>query len=198
MNKCTETCILSYKKNDDFIGRIVGILGPVLMGSKPSELLSFRKNDKNLLDKIENIKKYIGKCKRIKYKLFEFKNESIKILFYNPKVLDKNLKEYRNMKFLKSIGYPEEYDLELYIQFIVDKMKEGVIPHEIGVFLGYPLKDIIGFIGHPSLRLTKINGWRVYGDPKISDIKFNEFLEAKKEIKRLLRFNKVEEILLSM
>ncbi|SHK02315.1 DUF3793 family protein [Paramaledivibacter caminithermalis] len=198
MKKCAETCILSHKINDDFVVWLVGILGPVLMGSKPAELLSFPKQDKYLLKKIQNIEKHMAKCKRITYKSFEFKNNSVKILFYNPKTLDQNLKEYRNMRFLKSVGYPEKYDLEIYVQFIVDKMKDGVIPHEIGVFLGYPLKDIIGFIGHPSLKLTKINGWRVYGDPKLSDRRFNEFLEAKNKIKKLLESNKPEEVLLSV
>ncbi|QIB27640.1 DUF3793 family protein [Caloranaerobacter azorensis] len=130
--------------------------------------------------------------------MFKVKNENIKILFYNPKVLDKNLKEYKNLRFLKNMGYPEEYELEIYLQFLIDKMADGIIPHEIGVFLGYPLKDVIGFIGHPSLKLTKINGWRVYGDPRLSDKRFNEFLEDKNEIKKLLKFNEPEEILLSM
>ncbi|MCT4566429.1 MAG: DUF3793 family protein [Maledivibacter sp.] len=195
MPKCTETCLLAYKTNDNFIGWLVEILGPVLIGSKPAELLSFPKHDKHVLRKIEDIHKHIGKCKRITYKLFNFKNNSIKILFYNPKALDKNLKDFRNMKFLKTLGYPRRYDLDTYVEFIVEKMRNGVIPHEIGVFLGYPLKDIMGFIGHPSLKLTKINGWRVYGDPTLSDKRLNEFLEAKSRIRKLLQSNKPEKLL---
>ncbi|SKC80959.1 DUF3793 family protein [Maledivibacter halophilus] len=195
---CKETCILAYKNKDRFITWLVEILGPVLMGSKPAELLSFSKYEKDKFKKIQDIERHIGKCKRIEYKLFRYKNDSIKILFYNPRALDRSLKEYRNMKFLKSLGYPKEYDLDEYIQFIVNKMVDGIIPHEIGVFLGYPLKDIIGFIGHPSLKLTKIRGWRVYGDPRLSDKRLHEFLEAKSKIKRMLMLKRPEEILISM
>ncbi|SHK60846.1 Protein of unknown function [Tepidibacter formicigenes DSM 15518] len=60
-------------------------------------------------------------------------------------------------------------------------MKNGSIPDEIGVFLGYPLKDVMGFIGHPSLKLTKIKGWRVYGDSRLSDKRYMEFFNARKK-----------------
>lgn len=198
VSKCSESCVLSYKRNDDFIGWLVEILGPVLMGSKPAELLSFPKHEKQLVRKIENIERHIGKCTRIAYKMFINKNGSIKILFYSRKTLDESLSDFRNLKFLKSLGYPNQYDLDAYLDIIVDKMIQGSIPHEIGIFLGYPLKDIIGFIGHPSLKLTKINGWRVYGDPKLSDKRLNEFLEAKDKIKKLLEFNRPEKLLVSM
>lgn len=198
MLNCSEACVLSYKRKDNFIGWLVEILGPVLMGSKPAELLSFPKYDKLLLKKIEDIEKHMGKCRRITYRLFENEKGNVKILFYNRKALDDNLRDYRNMKFLKGLGYPREYDLEKYLEIIINKMINGVVPHEIGVFLGYPLKDIIGFIGHPSLKLTKVNGWRVYGDPRLSDKKLNEFLEAKSKVKELLQSNRPEKVLVSI
>jgi hypothetical protein len=39
------------------------------------------------------------------------------------------------------------------------------IPHEIGLALGYPVKDVLGFIGLMSLRHSGMCGWRIYGDP---------------------------------
>lgn len=198
MSNCTKGCVFINKRNDDYITWLVEILGPVLLGSKSAEILSFPKYDKEVPSKIEKIEKCIGQCRKIVYKIFKYKNSSIKILFYNPRVLDKNLREYRNMKFLKSLGYPEQYSLERYLEHIIDKIEYGVIPHEIGVFLGYPLKDIIGFMGHPSLRLTKINGWRIYGNPRLSDRKFKEFSDSKEKIKKLLKVNRAEKILLSI
>jgi len=65
-------------------------------------------------------------------------------------------------------------------------MEQECIPHEIGIFLGYPLKDVIGFMGHPSLKLTKINGWNVYGDSRLSDEKYIKFNNAKQQIKKML------------
>jgi hypothetical protein len=74
-------------------------------------------------------------------------------------------------------------------------VKKGKIPDEIGIFLGYPLKDVMGFIGHASLKLTKVNGWRVYGDPRISDEKHNDFRKAKEYVNGLLLHNSPSNIL---
>lgn len=38
-------------------------------------------------------------------------------------------------------------------------------PHEIGVFLGYPLEDVVGFINNQGRNFTCCGYWKVYGDP---------------------------------
>lgn len=38
-------------------------------------------------------------------------------------------------------------------------------PHEIGVFLGYPLEDVVGFIENQGRNFTCCGYWKVYGDP---------------------------------
>lgn len=39
-------------------------------------------------------------------------------------------------------------------------------PHEIGIFLGYPLEDVEGFMYHKEEGCKCIGFWRVYGDEK--------------------------------
>lgn len=193
-----SSCIFKNKKSDEFINWLVEVLAPVLMGSKPSELISLPKYDSELTNKINIIEEYIGKCNRIEYKIYVYKNNSIKVFFYNPIALNNCLMEKRNLRFLKSLGYPREYSLYNYLRFLVNRIKNNFIPDEIGIFLGYPLKDIIGFMGHPSLKLTKVNGWRVYGDPRLSDMKFKEFIEAKLKIRNLLNQYTPEKVLFSI
>lgn len=195
MSYKSNSCIFRDKNEDDFLAWLVEVLGPVLIGSKPAELISLPKYDSKLQNKVEKIEKYIGNCHRISYKIIKYKNTSIKVLFYNPTSLDNHLSESRNIKFLKSVGYPNEYNLQEYLKFIIEKIEDGFIPSEIGVFLGYPLKDILGFIGHPSLKLTKVNGWRVYGDSRLSDKKLKEFLDAKDKIRNLLNQYTPERVL---
>ena len=38
-------------------------------------------------------------------------------------------------------------------------------PHEIGVFLGYPLTDVVGFIENRGRNFTCCGCWKAYGDP---------------------------------
>ncbi|QXM06859.1 DUF3793 family protein [Crassaminicella indica] len=183
------------QSNDNFIKWLVQILGPVILGAKPSELLSFPNNDKAFDEKIHKIHYYFRNCKKISYKIFPFSHQSTKVFFYQTKSLEAVLKDPRNARFLKSIGYPKVYNLEDYLNHMIDKIMQGTMPDEIGLFLGYPLKDVIGFMGHPSLRLTKVNGWRVYGDATLSDQTYNEFLKAKNQIKKLLAFSHIDQIL---
>ncbi len=183
-----------YSK-DEFIIRLMGLLGPVILKVKPSEILSFSKLEKNYEDNLKKIEEVFGKCTEIKYRIIDFNGKGKKVLFYRESELNNTLSDRKNLKFLKSIGYPSVYTLNKYLNFMENKIASGIIPDEIGVFLGYPLKDVLGFIGHPSLKLTKINGWRVYGDSLLSDIKYNQFKNAKENIKVLLSYSSVSEIL---
>ena len=38
-------------------------------------------------------------------------------------------------------------------------------PHEIGIFLGYPLADVVGFIENRGQNFTCSGCWKAYGDP---------------------------------
>ena len=42
-------------------------------------------------------------------------------------------------------------------------MASGTFPHEVGVFLGYPLHDVEGFIADPRGG-TPCGAWKAYGD----------------------------------
>ena len=187
--------VLDWTDTKEYYHRFIN-LGPVLLGPKPAELLSFSGCNPEMSSKIAKLDRCFSICNKIKHRIFNYKNKGKKILIYNPSILDETLKEKRNFRFLKEIGYPEEYDLEIFLDQLINKFEKGELPPELGVFLGYPLKDVIGFIGHPSLKLTKIKGWRVYGDPRVSDKRYNEFLIAKDKVKDLLRSINPQQLLL--
>lgn len=192
---CNKKCLFfSENQDSEFKKWIVKVLGPVLLGEKPAEILSFPRKDN---EKLRRIKDMFSKCNKISYKEFIGFNGTNKILFYNNELLNLTLLDLRNLNFLKKIGYSNKYSLEVYLNHLIQKIEQSYIPHEIGIFLGYPLKDVIGFIGHSSLKLTKINGWNVYGDSRLSDEKYNRFNNAKEKIQKLLEKNSPEMIVQS-
>ena len=191
----TCKCIFN-SKNTGITKWLVEKIGPVLMGTKPAELLSFLNNDEDLNKKLSIINNSLGRCVRVKHKVIKLKNNNVKVLFYNENKLNNVLTDKRNIKFLKQQGYPKEYNFQDYMRKLISKIALGIIPHEIGIFLGYPLKDVLGFIGHPSLKLTKICGWRVYGYSEPSDQIFNAIQNSKQTIKSLLKNKAPEEVLL--
>jgi hypothetical protein len=188
-----QECFCKSDKTE-FMGWFVQLIAPVLTGAKPAEILSFP-NDEKQNARLLSIKSCIKLNSKLSLNEFSFCSKCTKLLIYNSKALDETLKDKRNIRFLAEQGYPSEYSMDAYINELVLKMQKGMIPDEIGVFLGYPLKDVMGFIGHSSLKLTKVNGWRVYGDPRISDKKYNAFMEAKESIKEMLVYNSPNNIL---
>ena len=52
---------------------------------------------------------------------------------------------------------------------------DGDFPHEIGVFLGYPLGDVEGFIANRGRNFTCCGCWKAYGDPAAAQRIFDQF-----------------------
>ena len=65
-------------------------------------------------------------------------------------------------------------------------MESEEFPHEIGVFLGYPLKDVLGFMGYGKKELVEIRNWKIYGDKQVSYDVYNSFLRDKKIMREMI------------
>ena len=48
-------------------------------------------------------------------------------------------------------------------------------PHEIGIFLGYPLEDVVGFIENRGWNYTCCGYWKAYGDPAAAQKCFDRY-----------------------
>ena len=55
------------------------------------------------------------------------------------------------------------------------RMRKSDFPHEVGVFLGYPLADVKGFIHSPKEGLKLCGYWKVYGDVQSAAKKFDRY-----------------------
>ena len=52
---------------------------------------------------------------------------------------------------------------------------EGDFPHEVGIFLGYPLADVVGFIQNRGQNFTACGHWKVYTDPAAAQQQFARY-----------------------
>lgn len=64
---------------------------------------------------------------------------------YHIGALEKLLRYPLNRKFLEERGYPCKSAAQS-VRLLKERMQEDDFPHEIGIFLGYPLEDVHGFI----------------------------------------------------
>ena len=61
---------------------------------------------------------------------------------------------------------------------------EGEFPHEIGVFLGYPLNDLKSFINDPNEGCLLVGEWKVYHDREEAEKLFGRYNSCRKALVR--------------
>lgn len=99
------------------------------------------------------------------YKLVECPKRAI-LLIYNKDELEKKLKKREYSDYLKEADYDlENFNLNgVLFQLALRMRKAEGFPHEIGVFLDYPLEDIKGFTENCGENYKCCGYWKVYGD----------------------------------
>ena len=69
------------------------------------------------------------------------------------------------MTFLKAYGYHDRMSIMEMLEHLRYRMEASInFPHEIGVFLGYPLKDVKYFISRRGNGYHMCGEWKVYHD----------------------------------
>ena len=134
---------------------------PLLTGIKLSNLLNVRADQKE-----EVFKLFEGSpvCCRV---LYEFRGR-LSILLYRPGMLRAYLEREDVKRLMASFGY-EDLGLEETLDRIAEGYQEHMdgklgFPHEIGLFLGYPVEDVEGFIRYGGAGCKLCGCWKVYGD----------------------------------
>jgi len=91
---------------------------------------------------------------------------SSKVVLYRPALVQHRLHEVPPAILCGTLGYACTITPEAFVSEIGRRWRErGSIPHEIGLALGYPVKDVLGYMGLQPLACTGCCGWRIYGDP---------------------------------
>ena len=106
-------------------------------------------------------------------------NNSLVILIYDKELLSKYIYKQDNINFLRSIGYDIEVCVDKYLKTLSERYKKYKCPHELGIFLGYPLNDVIDFINFSNKKCLACGYWKVYNSYSKSKVIFNLFDEVK-------------------
>lgn len=112
------------------------------------------------------------------------------LLFYDRERLGQYLQREEHQEFLRKHGYADhtlEEQLALLAGHYENYQKHGsAFPHEIGLFLEYPLADIEGFIEHQGRDALESGYWKVYGDVKQARAAFRLYDELKAALTSML------------
>lgn len=105
--------------------------------------------------------------------------ESTLLLIYRSDLLERRLRGRTMQAFLARQGYPQPLTLETTLQHLQESFSRG-IPHEVGMFLGYPLKDVRGFMEQGTGPSLGRGMWRIYGPPARS-LQLSNFYRSKRQ-----------------
>lgn len=175
----------SYNSIDFLFATIMWGAGPTLAKEKVSSLITFSNNNRNSQKLWEMYKDKVGEKLNIKF--FELKKceKNTVVLFYNEDKLHKILNEERSIEFLKRFGYHEDMTLEESLQHL-NKRFENCCPHEMGIFLGYPIDDVTFFIDCPNKECKLTGYWKVYHNIEEAKQIFKRYDKIKHNIIRIM------------
>lgn len=84
------------------------------------------------------------------------------IYVYRITQLQKDLQKTGVPAFLAEYGYPDLKPEALLSRLKYQLENNASFPHEIGIFLGYPLGDVVGFIQNMGHNFKYSGCWKVY------------------------------------
>ena len=173
---------LNRLQGKDYLAATISFgAAPTIKGKKPASLLAFTLWRKNLLALWHHYKEEL--CRELDLEFFELRDglESAIVLFYRKKMLEKHIALERNQSFLDSAGYQEAVALEEKLQLLKERFA-CTCTHEVGIFLGIPVDDVVGFVENKGKNYLLCRYWKVYQNRKRAELLFKIYDEARSNI----------------
>ena len=156
----------------------------VIMGLKCANLLVLKKESSYYAKKL--LEGSAVSCRV----LYENKKDSV-LYFYRCPMLEERLKDEENLKILDEFGYPRGLSTSRMLDLLSSayscyRTSKTCFPHEMGVFLGYPAKDVIGFIAHDGRDELFTGYWKVYDNAPEKQKLFDTFDKSRLKAMQML------------
>ena len=148
---------------------------PTLAGLKAGNLFSLRgESDQELCASTEDLNRRFS-SKGLRFLTARRSADFVLVYVYRPKMLQAYFQLPEVKSLLVKFGYPWEMPEEC-VAKLIRKLRSGVdLPHEIGLFLGYPAEDVRGFIENKAACWKCAGCWKVYGDVAAARVLFAKY-----------------------
>lgn len=158
---------------------------PTLRGIKTANLFTFSfKSDKEADDELAIWNEKLNARGVWFLNLGKWGPRSI-IYVYRKTMLQNDLNSPDVRDLLRRYGY-DQFSLECCLEHLRGRIVTSqMFPHEIGLFLGYPVEDVEGFITNAGKNSKCIGLWKVYGDASSAITLFNKFKKCQKAYARI-------------
>lgn len=163
--------------------QIMGVhVAPLLVGLRPASLLSFRKDRFEDFEALLDTYRPCFSCKGIDMFRVAEGDAYVLLLFYRTEILEKLLADESAQAVLQRYGYPCGDGLMACLHHLQLRMRlQKSFPHEIGLFLGYPVADVVGFITHKGQDFCYSGYWKVYANEEETRALFDRYAHCTEE-----------------
>ncbi len=159
----TKECLASYLALES---------AEVLHGEKPANLVSIpnrrRSCGRNLYELWHEHGAEVVTASGLAARELADRGDSVLLLLYSPRLIEELLKRPSVSIVLKKTGYTGFSSVGQILDEMAARVSTSDFPHEIGVFLGYPLKDVAAFMGLAAIPFSCQGPWKIFGDPRHS------------------------------
>lgn len=153
---------------------------PTLARIKTGNLFTIRtKNEAELMQHLKHWHKKL-KPKGIDITVLKLHNHLALIYVYRKQSLLQDLAQTEARAVLQEYGYSAQSLQTENLQEVLARLRHRLaeydeFPHEIGLFLSYPIEDVCGFICHKGKNCNLCGYWKVYGDTDQAMRRFAQF-----------------------
>ena len=175
-----------------FAEAFVRLAGGVIAGAKPAAIFNlplrayrqgrWRKMVRQALDEV--LRTYASVLPRygVRLAVLYCSAKRVYLLAWRPQQLDEVLSDPACLQILRESGYAGattdelmgELRRRLVAYYTSEQTATRAFPHEIGVFLGYPVEDVRGFM--EGRTVTCKGPWCAYGDARVARRRFDALI----------------------
>ena len=160
---------------------LIHYCAPTLARMKMGALLCFHRRG-TIEEFQETVEKYNRRfnAKKLYFRILFSCPQRTLLYVYRPSMVQPYIQQKSVSCFLRQYGYRSGMTLNDMLDRLQARFNEtGCFPHESGLFLGYPLEDVYGFIRHRGNNAKLCGEWKVYGDAEKAARLFDAFARCR-------------------
>ncbi|MBE6901258.1 MAG: DUF3793 family protein [Ruminococcaceae bacterium] len=153
---------------------------PSLLGIKCASLMSVKKDASDIHSNTAEFNRRTA-ARDIKLRCLCDCEKRALLLLYNEEKLARRLNDPHCRRVLRECGYTDDMNTDDCLERLASRIRgEKSFPHEIGIFLDYPVEDVVGFIENNGYNYKLSGYWKVYGDPVKAQRTFDNYNKCRR------------------
>lgn len=170
---------MSKTERSNFERKLAFHAAPALLLAKTSNLLSVKNSEFSVAEHVELFNSKVS-SKGIKMRVLNSSDRNSLLMVYSEKLMRKKLSNKDVLRFLDIYGYHECRETEDFLSVLSGRFSScDEFPHEIGLFLDYPVEDVTGYIENKGDNYKICGYWKVYGDENAANSRFNSYTRCR-------------------